>query len=90
MFQNLPTVGGAPSPPLGRFASLLPPPPPLTNPSYTTVTGIAKGHKGPPPPPPPLIGEYKKWKKGVGGWYIPLIDLLIYFDATIHITYTPN
>ena len=32
--KNLPTVGD---------------PPPLTNNGYTTVTGIAKGHKGPCP-----------------------------------------
>ena len=31
---------------------------PMTNPGCTTVTGIAKGHKGPCPPPPWL--EYKK------------------------------
>ena len=30
--------------------------PPLKNPGYTTVTGIAKGTKGHARPPPPLIG----------------------------------
>ena len=41
-------------PSLGRFAPSLCPP--LTNLGCTTVTGIAKMHKG-AMPPPPLIGE---------------------------------
>ena len=59
--------GTAPSlhpPPLGHFTPSLCPP--LTNPGYTTVTGVAKGGgvQG-PSPPPPLIGETKqKWKRG--------------------------
>ena len=41
--------GTAPSP-LGNFAPSLCPPP-LTNPGYTTVTGVAiRGYKGPAPP----------------------------------------
>ena len=50
--KKLPTVGGGNTlPPLGHFAPLLWPP--LTNPGCTTVTGIAKMHKG---PCSPLIG----------------------------------
>ena len=45
--KNLPIVGGGhplpTPPPSGRFAPSQWPP--LTNPGYTTVTGIAKGHK---------------------------------------------
>ena len=53
LYSFLHTVGGGkpPSPPLGHFAPLLWPP--LTNPGCTTVTGIAKMHKG---PCSPLIG----------------------------------
>ena len=40
--KNLPTVGGGqPPPPVSHFAPSLFPP--LTNPGYTTVTGVAKG-----------------------------------------------
>ena len=58
--KNLPNVGGGKTPPtpsphtlppLGHFAPLLWPP--LTHPGCTTVTGIAKMHKG---PWSPLIG----------------------------------
>ena len=54
--HNLPPNNGIPPPtPSTRSVASLPrfgpPPPPLTNPDYTTVTGIAKGHKGPCPPP---------------------------------------
>ena len=53
--KNLPTVGGGGETPLPhhRFG------PPLTNPGCTTVTGIAKRHKG---PCFPLIGV--KYLKG--------------------------
>ena len=58
--KNLPTVGGRgfplPHPPLARSLRSLALPP-LTNLGCTTVTGIAKMHKGAMPPPPPLIGE---------------------------------
>ena len=49
----LPWEGDSPLPLLGNFApSLCPPPSPLTNPGYTTVTGVAiRGYKGPAPPP---------------------------------------
>ena len=40
--------------------------PPLTNPSCTTVTGIAQGHTRPLAPPPPLIGVKEK-KRGSRG-----------------------
>ena len=55
--KNLPTVGGGKHPPLAL--------PPLTNLGCTTVTGIAKMHKGamPPPPPPPPIDRRVKQKK---------------------------
>ena len=46
-------------PPLGHFAPLLWPP--LTNPGCTTVTGIAKMHKG---PCSPLIGVKEIFKRG--------------------------
>ena len=48
-----------PHPPhVGHFAPSLCPP--LTNPGYTTASGVAKGVQGPRPPPPPLIGESNK------------------------------
>ena len=37
-----------------------PPPSPLTNPGYTTITGVAKGDTRAHSPIPPLIGEFKK------------------------------
>ena len=55
IFKNLPHPT-----PLGNFVPSLhpPPPPPLTNPGYTTLTGVAiRGYKGPCSPPPPLIGR---------------------------------
>ena len=63
--KNLPTVGGGkppptPLPPLGHFAPLLWPP--LTHPGCTTVTGIAKLHKG---PWSPLIGVKEVLKGGI-------------------------
>ena len=67
-FQKSPTP--YPAPPLGNFVpSLHPPPPPLTNPGYTTVTGVAiRGYKGPMQPPPPPIDwperlKNKMWRK---------------------------
>ena len=57
---SLPWEGGGsplPHPPSARSLRSLALPP-LTNLGCTTVTGIAKMHKGAmPPPPPPLIGE---------------------------------
>ena len=50
-------------PPLGRFAPSLWPP--LTNPGCTTVTAIAKMHKG---PCSPLIGVKEILKRGGGGY----------------------
>ena len=64
--------GGKPSshtlPPLGRFAPSLWPP--LTNLGCTTVTAIAKMHKG---PCSPLIGFFVFWKRGIyrGFVYMP-------------------
>ena len=67
---NLPTVGGGNNtlPPFGGFAPSLWPP--LTNPGCTTVTGIAKGYKGPCPLPVDWSKTYFK-KGGVEDWYIP-------------------
>ena len=55
-FKDLSTVGGGGGtphtlPPLGRSAPSLWSP--LTNPVYTTVTGITMGVQGPMPPPQP-------------------------------------
>ena len=47
-----------------KIAVLPPPPPrappPLTNPGYTTITGVAKGDTRAHSPIPPLIGELKR------------------------------
>ena len=63
--KNLPTVGGKnPShtlPPLGHFAPMLWPP--VDHPRCTTVTGIAKMHKG-PIFWSPLIGVKENFKRG--------------------------
>ena len=56
--KNLPPTP-SPPPPLGHFAPLLWPP--LTHPGCTTVSGIAKMHKG---PWSPLIGVKEVFKRG--------------------------
>ena len=60
ILKNLPTVGGGnPHPPLAL--------PPLTNLGCTTVTGIAKMHKGAMPPSPHLsASKIKEERKGKG------------------------
>ena len=68
--KNLPTVGGGnphPHPSLARSLRSLALPP-LTNLGCTTVTGIAKMHKGAMPPPPPTDrrGKTKEERKGKG------------------------
>ena len=57
-------VGGSPLPHPPLAPSLCPLAlPPLTNLGCTTVTGIAKMHKGAMPPPPPPIDRRVKQKK---------------------------
>ena len=60
-------------PPLGNFAPSLCPPPRLTNPGYTSVTGVAiRGHKGPGPPPPHWLERLNKTfnvQKKKSFWY---------------------
>ena len=53
-FKILPTAGGEP------------PPPPLTNPGYTTGTSIAKGEQGPMPPSPVDQSKGNGGKQGGG------------------------
>ena len=58
-FEKKSPYRGRGKPSLGRFATLALPP--LTNLGCTTVTGIAKMHKGAMPPPP--IDRRVKQKK---------------------------
>ena len=71
-FQKSPYRGGNPPPPHPPPAGLIRFGPPLTNPGCTTVTGTAKGHKG--PCPAPLIGVKENFKRGSihRDWYMPL------------------
>ena len=63
---------GHPHPPPARSASLPRFGPSLTNPGYTTVSGITKVQGPMPPPPHPTMIGVKEIEKGVGDWYMPL------------------
>ena len=54
---------------------LPPPPSPLTNPGYTTITDVAEGDTRANSPIPPLIGEFKKGGEEGGNWSMPLQNL---------------